>query len=391
MLGRGGASGRLRAVEDALATDLVAINRTAAPNLTNGARGSAGAASKRPRVEREPRTAASSASSASSATARPAAATGLATANGSARSKPLPQPPPPVTDADPALLRSEPRADADELYSDQEQALNTFLKLHPMLSVDSTSHATMQLVANLTEEIAIPTQELEVVPRSYDESMLRMPNASVGERPCSLGERCVCVWLARWRYGDDTKKAFVGTEFLLPSQQRTFDDSGVLPATPGKCLLCTRYFHTYMYRLARSDPTFDAGQTVPLQAYANAVGVAEGREFPTHASPVNSGDGYAPEAMLFCDEEWANTSAARTSMGNFLWRPVVRFSSNHYRYVEDPASGMPRIVQVGLAPGEMAPASTPDAAPDFWQPAPHPLTAAESACSTGGHLSTASA
>jgi hypothetical protein len=296
-----------------------------------------------------------------------------------------------VSAADPALLRGEPRADADELYTDQEQALNTFLKLHPMLSVDSTSHATMQLVANLTEEIAIPTQELEVVPRSYDESMLRMPNTGVGERPCSLGERCVCVWLARWRYGDDTKKAFVGTEFLLPSQQRTFDDSGMLPATPGKCLLCTRYFHTYLYRLARSDPTFDAGQTVPLQAYANAVGVAEGREFPTHASPVNSGDGYAPEAMLFCDEEWANTAAARTSMGNFLWRPVVRFSSNHYRYVEDPASGMPRIVQVGLAPGEMAPASTPDAAPDFRQLAPHPLTAAESAGSTSGCPSTASA
>lgn len=386
MLGRTGASHRLRAVQDALATDLVAINRTAAPNLTNGGRTGTEAAAKRPRVDQRARGAASSAVSTAGAAASSSAGTGPA------RSAPLPRPPPPVNDADPALLRGEPRADADELYSDQEQALNTFLKLHPMLSVDSTSHATMQLVANLAEETAIPTQELEVVPRSYDESMLRMPNTSVGERPCSLGERCVCVWLARWRYGDDTKKAFVGTEFLLPSQQRAFDDSGVLPATPGKCLLCTRYFHTYLYRLARSDPTFDAGKTVPLQAYANAVGVAEGREFPTHASPVNSSDGYAPEAMLFCDEEWANTAAARTGMGNFLWRPVVRFSSNHYRYVEDPASGLPRIVQVGLAPGEVAaPPGTPNAAPDFRQPAPHPLIAAESAGSTSGRPSTAQA
>ena len=375
MLGRAGASHRLRAVQDALATDLVAINRTAAPNLTNGGRSGPDATAKRPRVDQKARGAASGAAS-----------------TGSARSTPLPRPPPPVNDSDPALLREEPRADADELYSDQEQALNTFLKLHPMLSVDSTSHATMQLVANLAEETAIPTQELEVVPRSYDESMLRMPNTSVGERPCSLGERCVCVWLARWRYGDDTKKAFVGAEFLLPSQQRTFDDSGVLPATPGKCLLCTRYFHTYLYRLARSDPTFDAGRTVPLQAYANAVGVAEGREFPTHASPVNSSDGYAPEAMLFCDEEWANTAAARTTMGNFLWRPVVRFSSNHYRYVEDPASGMPRIVQVGLSPGELAaPPGTPNAVPNFRQPAPHPSIAAESAGNTSGRPPTAQA
>ena len=241
-----------------------------------------------------------------------------------------------------------------------------------MLSVDSTSHPTLQLMANLINETSIPTQELEVVPRTYDEQMLRMPNTSVGERPCVLGERCVCVWLARWRFGDDTKKAFVGTEFLLPSQQRTFDQTGALPPTPGKCLLCSRYFHTFLYRLARSDPSFDAGRTVPLQAYANAVGVAEGKDYPTHCSPVNSADGYSPEVLLFADEEWTESEAARTPMANFLWRPVVRFSSNHYQYVVDPSSGLPRIVQVGMAPGEAAP-------PDFRQPAPQSSAAAEPA------------
>ena len=73
----------------------------------------------------------------------------------------------------------------------------------------------------------------------------RPPDINMGERACCLGERCICVWMARWRYGDDTDLAFVGTEFLLPSQRAAFERDGAsaLPPTPGKCLVCSRYMH----------------------------------------------------------------------------------------------------------------------------------------------------
>ena len=41
-----------------------------------------------------------------------------------------------------------------------------------------------------------------------DDASLRPPDTSIGERPCCLNERCICVWMARWRYGDDTDTAF---------------------------------------------------------------------------------------------------------------------------------------------------------------------------------------
>ena len=100
-------------------------------------------------------------------------------------------------------------------------------------------------MGDLIDKASIPTRELEVVPKSHDDAHLRSPDVSSGERPCCLGERCICVWMARWRYGDDTDLAFVGTEFLLPSQRAAFEAEGAsaLPPTPGKCLVCSRYMH----------------------------------------------------------------------------------------------------------------------------------------------------
>ena len=89
-------------------------------------------------------------------------------------------------------------------------------------------------MGDLVDKPAIPTPELEEVPKSYDDASLRPPDTSNGERPCNLNERCICVWMARWRYGDDTDMAFIGTEFLLPSERAAFDRDGAkaLPATP---------------------------------------------------------------------------------------------------------------------------------------------------------------
>jgi len=231
--------------------------------------------------------------------------------------------------------------------------------------LESTSHRTLQLVSDLVEQASIPTRELEVVSKSHDDLFLRAANPDLGERSCCLGDRCICVWMARWRYGEDSDLAFVGTEFLLPSQREAFLADGSLPPTPGKCLICSRYMHTFLYRCARSDPTFRPSADIPLQAYGNSLGFAKGESVPTHASVACDADGYRQEALLFVDEEWTNTAAARGAMSTFLWRPCVKFCSTHYRYVRDPSTGWPRIVQQGVG-------VTPDAdvGQHFWQPAP---------------------
>ena len=259
------------------------------------------------------------------------------------------------------LLQSRAGIDADECYGSQEYALSSYLKLHPVLSLESTSFQTLQLVANLVESTSIPTKELEIVSKSHDDAMMRPPNTSIGERACCLGDRCICVWLARWRYGDDTDLAFIGTEFLLPSQSAEFKRSGKLPHTNGKCLVCSRYVHTFIYKCARADPTFKPDAHIPLQAYGNALGVEVGENLPTHASVANDSDGYRQEALLFVDEQWADTAAARGGMASLLWRPCVKFDSGHYEYVKDP-DGMPRLMQRHVGAADESPMS------HFYQP-----------------------
>ena len=275
--------------------------------------------------------------------------------------RPAHRPPPQRTAAEKnALLQTKSTLDLDESYGEQETALSEFLKLHPMLSLESSTHSTLQLVSNLVSKVAIPTRELEVVTKSFDDASLRPANTELGERPCCLGDRCVALWLARWRLGEDSALPFTCTEFLLPSVRNQFvkDGPSALPKTPGKCLVCTRYFHTYVYRLARNDPTFDPSAEIGLQCYQNPLGTTSGESVITHTSVVNDNDGYRPEAMLFVDEGFADTSAARTSMSSLLWRPCVKFAASHYDFVlgED---GKPRILQVnvGSDPNFRQPAS----------------------------------
>ena len=59
-----------------------------------------------------------------------------------------------------------------------------------------------------------------------------------------MGERCLGNFLAIFRYGGNTHYAFTLREYLLPGEAREFANTGKLPATHGKCLLCTRYFLT---------------------------------------------------------------------------------------------------------------------------------------------------
>ena len=264
-----------------------------------------------------------------------------------------------------SLLQSRAGIDADESFGSQEYALSSYLKLHPVLSLESTSYHTLQLVANLVESTSIPTREVEVVSKPHDDSFLRPPNTSIGERPCCFGDRCICVWMARWRYGEATDMAFIGTEFLLPSEDAEFRKSGKLPHTNGKCLVCSRYVTTYIYRCARADPTFKPDARIPLQAFGNSLGFACGNDVPTHSSVANDSDGYRQEALLFVDEQWADTAAARGGMASLMWRPCVKFDTTHYVYVKDP-NGLPRLLQRNVGAEDESPSS------HFCQPAAAP-------------------
>jgi hypothetical protein len=180
----------------------------------------------------------------------------------------------------------------------------------------------------------IPTVPTETVPRSHDEIFLRPANTRVGERSCCLGDRCICRFLAIFRYGEKTDLAFVGREFLLPSEHREFVDSGKLPQHPAKCLLCMRYYQTYLLRLARTDPNFSPSADIPITAFTNTVATMSGEEVPFHASSVGDADGYPASAILAVEGDFAASDAGRSTMGTFLWKPVVAFHSGNYAYVK---------------------------------------------------------
>ena len=98
---------------------------------------------------------------------------------------------PPGTRKNDDLLQNLDCVDSDESYKSQETALAEFLKLHPMLSLESTNFNTLQLASNLIDDAAIATKELEVVSKSYDDLQLRPPNEALNERQCCLGDRCI--------------------------------------------------------------------------------------------------------------------------------------------------------------------------------------------------------
>ena len=253
----------------------------------------------------------------------------------------------------------------NEEFSNDEKALNSFLRLHPMLSMEATSVRNLQLVAGLFDKAMLKATDIPIIPKSYDDSMLRPPNERVGERHCLNEGACLCQIMAKVRFGAETSKAFTATEFLLPTEREAFLGGRGLPARRNKCLVCTRYFLTYVYLLARNDPTFNIAQSgLSLQPFANTLTApppsgqhddAQAREAqeegPRSCSLFSCKDGYLPNAMLFADEKLLDTRAGReTPLGLLCWKPVVRFCSSDYRYIEDETG--PRIVQVGIGVGD---------------------------------------
>lgn len=184
-------------------------------------------------------------------------------------------PPDALATATPHLLSNTASINNDEEYSRDEQMLNEFTKLHPMLryatalalmlgrllrtrssvrndttsrvvpcvrSMETTTSRTMQIVADMIEKTHVCIPHLEEVGKSHDDQFLTEANAEIGERSCVCGSRCLANFIAMVRYGHENDKGFVCKEFLLPSQFKKFLDGNGLPPIQQKCIVCTRYW-----------------------------------------------------------------------------------------------------------------------------------------------------
>ena len=78
--------------------------------------------------------------------------------------------------------------------------------------------------------------------------------------------------MAELRHGPESDLAFIGTEFLLPAERAKFLAGNGLPTRRKKCLLCARYFQTWIYIQARTDANFRVSSApVSMQAFGNVV------------------------------------------------------------------------------------------------------------------------
>lgn len=172
----------------------------------------------------------------------------------------------------------------------------------------------------------------------------------------------MCSFLAKMRHGPDSNLAFVCTEFLLPEERNRFLKGQGLPKQTKKCLMCCRYYQAaYYYQLRNGLRGSSNASMLQMQLFENSICgdfdalPAEAAQSahtapcaPQSASGTLCSDGYLPSAMLFVDEGFVDLEDGRDGPGSaFFWRPVVKFSTQHYAYRRD-EQGTPFVVQVGI-------------------------------------------
>lgn len=262
------------------------------------------------------------------------------------------------------------------------EMVDQFVKMHPMLSNDVFNPTILSKLDSMLERQPIQLREIPTVDKTYEDGMLRPPDVEKGERPCVLGHRCMCMFMARMQFGPSNPYGFVCTEFLLPDQRREWVCGNKLPELPGKCLVCLRYFTTYLYYMARNDSHFqEKTKKFNLQTHQNQISNArqngslkrvrfsedegsvslpplESSEnwhdehlmaqcLPTHANSIGTSDGYRRDAMLFADEKALQAPAMRTmSINTTPFRPFVRFCMSNYKYKL--VGGKPRLIQINV-------------------------------------------
>lgn len=243
-----------------------------------------------------------------------------------------------------SLLSKNGKVDLDLAYCREEEALSEFLSLHPMLTLNAVAPATLSALVDLLGATAIPVAELPVVSKTHDDLFLGPANPKLGERACVCEDRCIARWLAIWRYGPNSVNEFVCKEYLLPKELHKVRSGESLVRGQGKCLLCIRYYQTYIFKLAQIDPNI-SNSKIGVQSFSNTIlPPYDGRCL---SSAFYSEDGYRPCAMLGVEKSWLESREAATHMSSFAWRPVVRFCASHYQHILKP-DRTPCIMQVGI-------------------------------------------
>jgi hypothetical protein len=255
------------------------------------------------------------------------------------------------------------KAEASPNGQNNESILNDFVKLHPMISSDVFNPQVLNQLDNFLERRPIQLRQIPVVSKTYEDGMLRPPRRDRGERPCVLGEQCLCKFIAKIRYGPKNPYGFVCTEFIQPEQRRKWLNGEKLPELPTKCLVCLRYFTSYLYLMARSDPHFKTQMSnYEYQTHETQCVEVQTSEswhdkhvfespLPSHANSVGTSDGYRRDACLFTDDKALQMPGLRDdSTANLAFKPFVRFNSSNYDYQLN--GGLQKIVQVNVGERE---------------------------------------
>ena len=225
--------------------------------------------------------------------------------------------------------------DEDEIGdSNIEELLNNFVEVHPMCASTFNGSEALHLLTKLPSKGQLP--DIQVVSRSYDNSMLRPPDEAVGERPCVNNKRCFCYFLGKLRHGEDDPRTFVCTEYLLPKEQKAWRDGTMrLPECRTKCLICKRYYLHATYLRINTEPDFRASMSGKmLQEFRN--------EICAHTCNVETNDGY-PESRLLSINEKDGISEPVTMF------PFVGFNTKNYQMKLD-GKGRPFVAQLNMIP-----------------------------------------
>lgn len=105
----------------------------------------------------------------------------------------------------------------------------------------------------------------QAITRSYEESRLRPPIGS--ERECPMGIECEGLKIANAK-----DKAFILVEFLLPSEQKHYENTGELPSETRLCLMCKRKEIARAWCNVRAD-NMGVKRDIILPDYRNLINV----------------------------------------------------------------------------------------------------------------------
>jgi len=225
--------------------------------------------------------------------------------------------------------------DEDEVGdSNIELLLNNFVEVHPMCAATFNDNEALRLLTKLPSKGQIP--EMQVIPRSYDNSMLRPPDEAVGERPCVNDKRCFCYFLGKLRHGEEDPRTFVCTEYLLPKEQKAWREGSMrLKECRTKCLICKRYYMHATFLRINTEPDFRASMSGKmLQEFRNDIA--------TQTCNVETNDGYPKSRLLSVNDK----DGLLEPVTMF---PFVGFNTKNYQMKLDD-KGRPFAAQLNMIP-----------------------------------------